>query len=122
MDIACTGRPRSLLARHIEPSLARSAVLFAVVVTGCSTSSNDTDPPSPAAALSAAAALGERIFHDATLSASGRQSCASCHDAASAFAAPAGSGPVPFGGPALDVPGFRNAPSLKYTAFTPTFL
>jgi cytochrome c peroxidase len=71
--------------------------------------------------LSAAAALGERIFHDATLSASGRMSCATCHDPASAFAAPPGGGPVPLGGPALDVPGFRNAPSLRYAALTPSF-
>jgi cytochrome c peroxidase len=94
---------------------------LAVVLAGCSTSSNDADPSLAAPPLSAAAALGEHIFHDATLSTSGRQSCATCHDPASAFAAPAGGGPVPLGGPALDMPGFRNAPSLKYTAFTPAF-
>jgi cytochrome c peroxidase len=103
-------------------SVARSAILFAVVaLVGCSTSSNDPDPSLENPALSVAAALGERIFHDPTLSASGRQSCASCHDPASAFAAPAGGGAVPLGGPAVDVPGFRNAPSLKYAAFTPAF-
>src|SRR5262249_40956907 len=90
-------------------------------LSGCSTSSGAADPSPEPAALSAAAALGERIFHDATLSASGQMSCASCHDPASAFAAPAGAGPVPLGGPALDVPGFRNAPSPKYAAFTPAF-
>jgi len=123
MDIARTRRRRSLITRHRErrSSLACSAVLFAVVLAGCSTSSSDADPPSPPATQSAAAALGEHIFHDSTLSASGRQSCASCHDGASAFAAPAGSGPVPLGGPALDVPGFRNAPSLKYVGLTPAF-
>jgi len=100
-------------------TLVPSAAALLIVLAGCSTSSND---PAPAPTeLSAAAALGERIFHDPTLSASGRLACASCHDPASAFAAPAGAGPVPLGGPALDVAGFRNGPSLKYAAFTPTF-
>jgi cytochrome c peroxidase len=96
-------------------------LLGAALLGACSTSSNDAGlPPSPAA-LSAAASLGEGIFHDASLSASGRLSCASCHDPDSAFAAPPGDGPVPFGGAAVDVPGFRNAPSLEYAASTPAF-
>ena len=123
MDIAFIGRHRPLVTGHtaLRSSVPCSAVLFALVLAGCSTSSNDADTPAAPATQSAAAVLGERIFHDETLSASGRQSCASCHDPASAFAAPAGSGPVPLGGPALDVPGFRNAPSLKYVAFTSAF-
>ena len=36
-------------------------------------------------ALSAEASLGREIFHDESLSASGRMSCATCHDAAHAF-------------------------------------
>jgi cytochrome c peroxidase len=114
-------RFRPFLSDHtaLRSSLARSAALFTVVLAGCSTSSNDADLPLSPAALGAAAALGERIFHDPTLSASGRQSCASCHNPASAFAA--GGGPVPLGGPALDVPGFRNGPSLKYVGLTPAF-
>jgi cytochrome c peroxidase len=123
---SCTAdRQRSPFATdRIRPrsSLALGAwVASAAVLAACSTSSNDPGPPSAPAELSAAAALGERIFHDATLSASGQLSCASCHDAASAFSAPPGGGPVPLGGPMLDVPGFRNAPSLKYAALTPAF-
>jgi cytochrome c peroxidase len=78
-------------------------------------------------ALSAAAQLGEKIFEDATLSVSGRQSCSSCHVAAYAFAAdesstgPDHGSPVPLGGPDMDLPGFRNAPSLMYASFAPTF-
>jgi cytochrome c peroxidase len=121
---SCTyvGRPPHLthqVARRC--SVARSAILFAVVVAGCSTSSNDPSPSLAPTTLSAAAAVGERVFHDTTLSASGRQSCAGCHAPESGFAAPAGSGPVPLGGAELDMPGFRNAPSLKYAAFTPAF-
>src|SRR5579872_5646853 len=38
-----------------------------------------------AAPLSAVAQLGARLFHDPSLSASGRLSCASCHDPAAAY-------------------------------------
>jgi cytochrome c peroxidase len=97
------------------------ALLPAVALAACSTSSGDAGFPPAPTTLSAAATLGERIFHDPTLSASGQLSCATCHDPDSAFAAPPGGGPVPFGGAGLDVPGFRNAPSLRYVALTPAF-
>jgi cytochrome c peroxidase len=71
-------------------------------------------------ALSAPAALGEKIFADASLSASGRQSCASCHDPAGAHA-PANALAVQFGGPGLDIPGRRAAPSLNYLAYNSAF-
>ena len=70
--------------------------------------------------LSAQAALGERIFADPSLSASGRLSCASCHDAASGHAAPNALA-VQMGGAALDQPGVRSSPSLDYLAFNRTF-
>jgi len=57
--------------------------------------------------------LGRKIFHDASLSASGRMSCATCHDPAHAHA-PANELAVQPGGAALDVPGFRAVPSLRY--------
>ena len=67
-----------------------AAAAAAVVLAACggggggdSASSSGT-----AVALSAQAALGEKIFKDETLSASGRQSCASCHDPARAHAGP----------------------------------
>lgn len=78
-------------------------------------------------ALSAAAELGEKIFADKTLSVSGQQSCASCHVAQFAFAAdtsatgPDHGSPVPLGGPAMDMPGFRNTPSIMYASFIPDF-
>jgi cytochrome c peroxidase len=68
--------------------------------------------------LSAVAALGEQIFDDTSLSASGRLACASCHEIDRAFA---GHSVVPTGGSGLDVPGFRNAPSLKYLTQNPAF-
>jgi cytochrome c peroxidase len=74
----------------------------------------------PADVRSAAARLGERIFHDPALSASGRMSCATCHDPAHAFAGADGLA-APLGGAALATPGMRNAASLMYSAFTPPF-
>ena len=80
-----------------------------------------------APSLSAAAQLGEKIFEDKALSVSGLQSCSSCHVAAYAFTADQSAGgpdhglPVPLGGPDMDQPGFRNAPSLMYASFTPPF-
>jgi cytochrome c peroxidase len=73
------------------------------------------DPP-----LSAVALLGARLFHDPSLSASGRMSCASCHDAALAYG-PAGSVPVVMGGPRVSTPGFRAVPSLRYLYRQPAF-
>ena len=73
------------------------------------------------AALSPAAELGRRIFFDPTLSASGKLSCASCHDPANAYAAPASAGVVMQGGTDGDRPGLRTVPSLRYLADTPRF-
>ncbi len=94
----------------------------------------DATPPaggnggnSSGSTMSAAALLGQKVFADTALSASGQQSCASCHVASSAFAEDAtASGvdrglPVALGGPAMDKTGFRNTPSLMYAALTPAF-
>ncbi|HTJ65477.1 MAG TPA: cytochrome-c peroxidase, partial [Alphaproteobacteria bacterium] len=59
------------------------------------------------------AALGKLIFADASLSASGKMSCATCHDPDRAYGPPDGK-PVQFGGPDLKTPGARAVPSLRY--------
>ena len=64
--------------------------------------------------------LGRRIFMDPAYSASGRQSCASCHDPAHAYGPPDGLAVQP-GGPAMDRFGTRAVPSLRYLRFTPQF-
>lgn len=68
--------------------------------------------------------LGRLMFSDASLSASGRQSCASCHDPKAAFGPPNRLAVQP-GGPAMNRLGFRNTPSLRYLhapiAFTEHF-
>ena len=71
--------------------------------------------------LSPEAVLGRELFRDETLSASGRMSCATCHDPANAFARPYGASPFALGGARLDTAGFRKVPSLRYLARTPRF-
>lgn len=66
------------------------------------------------AAISPLASLGRKIFFDASLSASGRLSCAKCHDPEHAYGPPNGRA-VQLGGPALDTEGLRAVPSLRYT-------
>ncbi len=74
----------------------------------------------PSHPLSVMAQLGERLFHDPRLSASGKMSCASCHDPARAYGPP-GSAAVVLGGPDLKTPGFRAVPSLSYLYRQPGF-
>ncbi|WP_410000565.1 cytochrome-c peroxidase [Mesorhizobium sp. SP-1A] len=65
-------------------------------------------------------ALGEALFSDPRLSASGRTACASCHDPAHAFA-PANALAVQSGGRAAGEPGLRAVPSLEYLQAVPQF-
>jgi cytochrome c peroxidase len=65
-------------------------------------------------------ALGRMLFFDPALSASGRMSCATCHDAAHGFA-PANAVSVQFGGKDMQQPGLRNVPSLTYLQAAPAF-
>jgi cytochrome c peroxidase len=76
------------------------------------------DVPTPG--LSPIAALGERLFRDESLSASGRLSCQTCHEPEFAHAAPTGD-LVSKGGPRMDLAGIRNSPSIRYASFTPPF-
>src|ERR1700680_3473822 len=67
----------------------------------------------PVAPLSAVAMLGREMFNDPSLSASGKQSCASCHSAAHAFGPPNNLS-VQLGGPRMTDEGYRPVPSLAY--------
>jgi cytochrome c peroxidase len=71
--------------------------------------------------LTPAAQLGQRLFFEKRLSASGTLSCASCHDPANAYAAPADAGPVMRSGARLDRWGLRSVPSLRYLSVRPQF-
>jgi cytochrome c peroxidase len=65
--------------------------------------------------------LGRQMFLDRSLSASGRQSCASCHSPAHHFGPP-NDLPVQPGGPDMKHAGTRAVPSLEYLQVTPSFV
>lgn len=91
----------------------------ALLLAGCL-----QDQPAPAAApttapaATALAGLGEQLFHDTTLSSTGTQACASCHDVASGLADPDQGLPVSEGAVAGRF-GSRNTPTASYAAFVP---
>jgi cytochrome c peroxidase len=112
---------------HARPFYLLGFIILSATLTACgggSGSGGDTSTSSASsastAALSAMAALGKQIFFDTTLSASGVQSCATCHVASRAHAGNDDLA-VPFGGPNFKTTGFRNTPSLNYLQFTPAF-
>ena len=69
---------------------------------------------------SQAAQLGRLIFMDTSLSASGRMSCATCHDPAHAHAQ-SNHLAVQMGGANDEEPGLRATPSIRYLKFNPPF-
>ncbi|WP_035483428.1 cytochrome c peroxidase [Paraburkholderia phenoliruptrix] len=89
-------------------------------LTGANPNPIQLQRPEAPAQLSAVAQLGKKIFFDPTLSASGRQSCASCHSPAHAFGPPNGLAVQP-GGPSLSQQGYRPPPSLMYLYRQPNF-
>ena len=66
------------------------------------------------------AALGKLMFFDESLSASGKQACATCHSPQHAYA-PANKLAVQLGGKDLQALGTRAAPSLRYVQNVPPF-
>jgi len=99
--------------------MASVTVALAIGACGGGSDGGKTQPP-PDARLSAMALVGEKMFSDTALSASGKQSCATCHVASRAFAGDDPL-PVPLGGPGMDLPGLRNTPSLAYAVLTPAY-
>ncbi len=102
-----------------------AVVPLVLALVGCGGGGGGSDaPPDPSplatSTLSETAQLGAAIFHDASLSASGRMSCASCHAAETGHASPFAT-PVALGGPNLDQPGTRNPPSLRYLRYNGAF-
>ncbi|MFZ6849096.1 cytochrome-c peroxidase [Undibacterium sp. RuRC25W] len=78
------------------------------------------DYPNPETPLSPQAQLGKQLFFDVSLSASGKMSCATCHQPDHAYA-PANNLAVQLGGPDMQQAGTRAVPSLRYLGFTPKF-
>lgn len=107
---------RSTLGKAAAGCLVAAMVLLG----GCGGGGSPQANLPEAAALSATAALGEQIFNDVTLSASNRQSCASCHSADAAHG-PANALAVQLGGAHLDLQGKRASPSIRYLSFNTGF-
>jgi cytochrome c peroxidase len=97
----------------------------AICVSWCATTtlvlvaaiSSHVRAQTPATQLSLPAQVGEQIFGDRSLSASGQLACATCHDPAHAYASPNGLA-VQLGGPTMSLPGTRAVPSLRYKEYT----
>jgi len=107
----------SITGRHV------AAGAVCALVAACA-GGEDNSPPPPPAGLSLKAEAGRALFFDVALSASGRQSCGTCHVPERAFTADPATDqglPVPLGGRNFDLPGFRNAPALRYASLTPAF-
>ena len=96
-----------------NPGRQLAAALALVITTGAAFA-----PVAPI--ISPAAHIGQQAFSDRKLSASGRQSCASCHDPNAAFA-PANAFAVQSGGRHDERFGIRAVPSIAYARFTPKF-
>jgi cytochrome c peroxidase len=74
-------------------------------------------PDPPAAVLSQ---LGRLMFFDASLSASGKLACATCHDPRYAYGPPPGKA-IAHGGKDMLQPGTRAIPSIRYLNRAPRF-
>jgi len=73
-------RKSSRAARGATVAASSLALTLLLGLPGCGGGDTASGASVPAeTALSAQAALGEKIFADVSLSASGRQACASCH-------------------------------------------
>ncbi|MEP6876153.1 MAG: cytochrome c peroxidase, partial [Burkholderiales bacterium] len=104
-----------------------AAATAASLLAGCG--GDNASAPTPATAtasaaststLNLAAQAGEKMFVDATLSGSGRMSCASCHDPKAAYG-PSNALAVQLGGLTLATAGLRSPPSLRYKDATPPY-
>ena len=98
------------LVPSLRSTAARLGVsLLVLALAGCGGGGSPQTPPQQ----STASALGAQIFSDKSLSASGQQSCQSCHDFASGLAAPNAQSVQP-GGVNMALSGVRNSPSITY--------
>jgi cytochrome c peroxidase len=112
---------RSLRLESAAPHFRRAALNLGLIVLSCAAAAPPAIGTAAGATLSPEAQLGRQIFFDPTLSASGKLSCASCHDPTNAYAAPKSSGVVIRGGANMDRLGLRAVPSLRYLSDTPRF-
>ncbi|WP_426175328.1 cytochrome-c peroxidase [Massilia sp. TWR1-2-2] len=97
-----------------------TTLVLAASLAACGGSGTTTAQSGISPGLSPAALLGEKVFSDQSLSASGKRSCASCHNPAQAHAQ-TNELAVQLGGADGTVAGFRATPSLRYLNTNPAF-
>jgi cytochrome c peroxidase len=108
-------------AATVTSVLSRTLITALVpVLAACGGGGASPASSAAEAGLSAQAALGAKIFADASLSASGRLACASCHSPGRAHGA-ANALAVQLGGAGLDQQGRRSAASIAYLSFNAAF-
>lgn len=115
-------------ARRWRGALCVCVSVFAIAACGgggsgdasSSAATTVTTPTVAAVNLSLSAQVGQKLFFDNNLSASGKLSCASCHDPNRAYGPPNDLA-VEFGGPDLLDSGVRAVPSLRYKEYTPAY-
>ncbi len=93
--------------------MLRALLLAGLTAAGTGSAVAEGTPDTRGTVLSAPALLGRSLFSDASLSASGKLSCASCHSPEHAYGPP-NALPVQLGGASLDRQGVRAVPSLRY--------
>lgn len=98
-----------------------SLMMSAAMLVACGGGGNGNASSAAAApTMSAQAELGDKIFNDPSLSGSGKQSCASCHDPSLSHSPPNALA-AQLGGPHLDQQGRRSSPSTNYLSFNAEF-
>lgn len=110
----------SIVSQGQSRGLGRGRVIVLLAAAMLAACSGGNSGSADSGELSAQAQLGKLLFEDTALSASGQQSCASCHVESRAFAGDDALA-VPLGGPNMDLQGIRNTPSIMYASFTPPF-
>ncbi|MDC8785400.1 cytochrome-c peroxidase [Roseateles koreensis] len=113
---------QQLRGRTVGPLLC---VMLSALLAACGggSSSNDSTNSSgnnATTTLSSTAALGEKIFKDVSLSASGQQACISCHAPDTGHASPNNLS-AQLGGAKLDLQGGRNSPGMRYLVSNTAF-
>jgi cytochrome c peroxidase len=127
MQLSLFGK-RCHSAPRLRGALCAFAGVLALVACGSGGSSGPgssapktfTTPAVRVVNLSLSAQVGQKLFFDKNLSASGKLSCASCHDPDRAYGPPNDLA-VQLGGPDLLDSGARAVPSLRYNESTPAY-
>ncbi|MGS0892054.1 cytochrome-c peroxidase [Burkholderia stagnalis] len=104
--------------RQFSSGVVLAATLCISLLSACGKDASATHATEVRTGAPDLVAIGKAAFFDPSLSASGKQSCASCHSPANAYGPPNGLA-VQSGGPNLDRAGLRSVPSLRYLRAVP---